>query len=161
MSDNFSSIDHILDSGNRSISVGSAERGQVIVEQPPHQEAPLRELVEHEPDAEVAEVVEVKKDVVDVPPDLQQIGVQSTGTSDFVTEKEVELPLPDEQVYKGLSAPITSALRWFAESCLKILKKAHQTLKVVHGHVVRVATSKKMTVQEAGEMIADEVNPMT
>lgn len=134
---NFSSISHLL-KPVQNISFGHGEKAGPI--EIPHTEAPvtLKEVVEHEPAPEVAGVVQVKKDTVDIPPDLQQMGVQSTGTSDFATEKDVELPISDDQVYTGLKAPITSSIRWLAEMCLKILKHAHKTLKEAHGHIMRV-----------------------
>jgi hypothetical protein len=84
--------------------------------------------------------VELKKEEVELPPPVQELGVKLTGPAAPSPPPAVTatLPLSDDQVVKGLAAPILSSIRWLAEFCLKQLKKAHIGLKKVHGKIVRV-----------------------
>ena len=101
--------------------------------------SPLQEAVEHEiQDDEVKEFVEATPENVSVPADLHQQGVQATQATNFPSYQAVKLPITDEQVVEGLKQPQTSSFRWLAEFAMYLLKKAHITLKTVHGHVERV-----------------------
>ena len=85
--------------------------------------------------------VVVHPDAPDIPLDLAQLGVQPSGpTQAFIPPSlpQVKLPLPDEEVEKGLHEQMTSSLRWLAQWCIRQLQLAHVTLKVVHGKVMRV-----------------------
>lgn len=85
--------------------------------------------------------VVVHPEVPDIPPDLAQLGVQPSGPAQTVIQStlpQVKLPLPDEEVEKGLHEQLTSSLRWLAQWCIRQLHLAHVTLKVVHGKVMRV-----------------------
>lgn len=101
-------------------------------------------------EVEIPEEVErigVKKisDKMDIPPDVTKMGVTPVGpTQPVVTSTalpSVSLPISDDTVYKGLHAQITEAVKWLAWWCLKQLKKAHLTLKNIHGKIVRVKES--------------------
>jgi len=98
----------------------------------------IHEVVEHEPEKTVKPFVTVKKETIDLPPDLKQVGVISTASSKFPGYKQVKLPISDEKVYQGLHSPVTSSLRWLAELCFFILRQAHLKIKNIHGKVVRV-----------------------
>lgn len=101
--------------------------------------SPLQEAVEHSiEDDEVKEFVEERKENVQVSSDLQQAGVEPVQTTQFPAYQSVKLPISDEQVMEGLHQPKSSSFRWLAEFAMYLLKKAHITLKTVHGHVVRV-----------------------
>ena len=106
---------------------------------PPREEQKdIRVVVEHrEVDQEVKPHVQVRPEVVEVPPDLQQMGVQATPTTQFQTQ-QVQSLISDEEIIKGLHQPTTSSFRWLAELALYILKHAHITLKKIHGKIVRV-----------------------
>ena len=73
---------------------------------------------------------------------LKKIGVKNTQDMKPVMEKEVELPISDEKIVSGEHASLTSSLRWLATFCVYILSKAHITLKVIHGKVVRRKQSR-------------------
>lgn len=99
----------------------------------------VKVVVEHKDlDREVQPHVQVREEVMEVPPDLQQMDVQATPTTQFETQRQVETLIPDEEIVKGLHQPVTSSFRWLAELALYILKHAHIILKKVHGHIVRV-----------------------
>ena len=99
----------------------------------------IRIAVEHkELDEEVKPHIQVHEEVVEVPPDLQQMGVQATPTAQVQTHQPFQSLLSDEEIIKGLHQPTTSSFRWLAELALYILKHAHIVLKTVHGKVVRV-----------------------
>jgi len=85
--------------------------------------------------------VKAQKENVEVPPDLKKMGVSSAGpTVPVINTASVKiiLPISDDQIETGLHMQIYSALRWLAEWCIKKLKKAHLTLKIIHGKVMRV-----------------------
>lgn len=87
--------------------------------------------------------VEVVKDTIELPPDVKKLGVTTSGPSAPVTTTvlpQVPLPISDQQVVTGLHAQILSSLRWLAVWCVKKLKKAHITLKQIHGKIVRVVS---------------------
>lgn len=99
----------------------------------------IHEVVEHEiTDEELKPHVEVRKETIKLPPDLQKLGIQSASASSFPGYKPVKLPLSDDRVLLGLRAPLTTSLRWLAEFSLYLLRQAHLTVKVIHGKVVRV-----------------------
>lgn len=98
----------------------------------------LKEVVEHEPSKEVKPFIRVRKETIEVPPDLKKMGIRSSGFSKFSNYKNISLPISDDKVIQGLHAPIYSSLRWLATLALYLLQQAHLTLKVVHGHVIRV-----------------------
>lgn len=98
----------------------------------------LKEVVEHEPKNEVKPYLKVRKETIEIPPDLKKMGVSTLSTPKFANYKNVVLPISDDKVLKGLHAPIYSSLRWLATLAWYLLQQAHLTLKVVHGHVVRV-----------------------
>ncbi|MBI2611367.1 hypothetical protein HYW54_01310 [Candidatus Gottesmanbacteria bacterium] len=97
---------------------------------------------ELQPSKEVKGVgVYAHEEAVKVPPDLQRMGVSPSGPSTPVTttgQAAIVLPISDQQVVSGLHAQVYSALRWLAEWCIRKLKKAHLTLKVIHGKIMRV-----------------------
>lgn len=106
-------------------------------------QAPKEITTEVEVSAEVVQAG-VKKipDVVELPPDIKKLGVSPSGPTSPVTSAvampQVVLPIPDQNVIAGLNAQVTSAFLWLATWCVRKLKKAHITLKVVHGKIVRV-----------------------
>lgn len=105
-------------------------------------ELEIHEVAEHEPAKEVKGFVKHRKEAIDVPPDLKSMGVSASAPTQFTTHTSIKLPISDDKVLQGLHAPITSSLRWLAELCLYILKKAHLTLKNVRGRVRRVVKTQ-------------------
>ncbi len=79
---------------------------------------------------------------VEIPQALQKLGVQPSAQSVPITISPqltpVVLPISDDQVVRGLHLPLLSALRWLSEWCVKQLKRAHMTIKLVHGKIMRV-----------------------
>lgn len=83
--------------------------------------------------------VKQRQEEIRVDVELQNIGVNPTGTSTPVpTTTTVALPITDDQVEKGLHQKIFHSIRWLAEWCIFQLKKVHLTLKVIHGKVRRI-----------------------
>ncbi len=102
----------------------------------------VKEVVEHEiTDEEVKPHVMVRPESINLPPDLKKLGVQSTSSTSFPNYQSVQTPLADDKVLTGLHAPITSSLRWLATLAWYLLQRAHVTLKIVHGKVMRVFKS--------------------
>lgn len=133
---NYTPIDHLLSTG-ATPSLG-VERQEAIVSPKTFENAPMHEIVEHKPEQEVQEFVEHRPDVIEISPDLQSMGVESTGVSQFTTTQSVTLPLSDNAVITGLKAPYSSSLRWLSEFCLYLLRRAHMHLKMIHGRIMRI-----------------------
>lgn len=93
---------------------------------------------EHEPDPEVEQYVNVRKETAEVPPDLKKIGVQASTPQHFIGYQKVQLPISDDEILKGQKKPVTDSLRWLAEFCVYLLKRAHIQLKIAHGKAQRV-----------------------
>ncbi len=103
----------------------------------------IEQAVEHEPSEELALHMEARQEIPKIDQELVDEGVTTTPTTAFPTFEEVKLPLSDEKVAAGLEEPVTSSWRWLAELCMYLLHLAHQTLKTVHGKVMRVAIEAK------------------
>lgn len=97
---------------------------------------------EVQPQKEVLDAgMQVLHENITVPPDLRKMGVMSLGPSAPIPSTSavaIVLPISDPQIVAGLHMQVYSAIRWLAEWCLRQLKKAHTTLKVIHGKVTRV-----------------------
>jgi hypothetical protein len=98
----------------------------------------MHEVVEHEPDPEVKEYVEVRQETPEVPPDMKKLGVQASTPQNFTGYQKVQLPISDDQILQGKKQPITDSIRWLAEFCIFLLKQAHIQLKIAHGKAQRV-----------------------
>lgn len=113
-------------------------------EPPTHHEVThLEQAVEHEASGEVVPFVETRKEIPDISPEVEEQGVTATPTTNFPTFEEVKLPISDEKIVEGLEKPITSSWRWLSELCMYLLHQVHQTLKNIHGKVMRVAISSQ------------------
>jgi hypothetical protein len=138
---NFTSIDDLINkyqSGKDSydkISTGIAKEIEPALSLQEKYE--IKELVEHEPEEEVKLYVQSRRETIKLPPDLKEMGLQDTSSPKFSTYQTVVLPISDDKVYQGLHAPIYSSLRWLATLAMYLLQKAHLTLKVIHGKVIR------------------------
>ncbi len=99
----------------------------------------IQESREQEPDEEVKQYVQVKSETIQLPPDLKQLGLHATPTTNFPTT-QVTLPVSDDKIVEGLHQPVTSSWRWLAVLMVYILKQAHITLKKVHGQITRVVS---------------------
>lgn len=89
-----------------------------------------------------AGVKKTGEDSIELPPDITKLGVTPSGASQAVASTTVQptvnLPIPDEKVFSGLSTNVSYAVHWLSVWCLRKLKKAHLTLRVFHGKIVRV-----------------------
>ena len=99
--------------------------------------------LEIQPQKEVLDAgMRVLQDNIPVPPDLKRMGVSQSGPTASLTPMTpapaIALPITDPQIVAGLHMQIYSAIRWLAEWCIRKLKKAHMTLRVIHGKVTRV-----------------------
>jgi len=106
---------------------------------------PEEELLdEDEPqikDPEVQKYVQIeRKEEPHIDPKLKKAGLSAIDTTTLDPRYKVKLPISDEKIMEGLDKPMTSSYRWLAEFSRYILKKAHLTLKKIHGHVVRIIT---------------------
>jgi len=92
----------------------------------------------HIEDKELEKYFEVTSDEVSIHPDLKKAGLQSIESTSLDPKQRIHLPIPDDKVMDGLEQPISSSYRWLAELSLFMLKRAHLSLKRLHGHVVRI-----------------------
>ncbi|HLL61257.1 MAG TPA: hypothetical protein VK338_06060 [Candidatus Nitrosocosmicus sp.] len=122
----------------QQVSSPSKESAPIINK--PTEVIQMHEVVEHKiEDPEVHPHVEVRPHTVQVPEELQNIGVQQTATpSAFQSVQTITLPISDEKVYKGLHEPVYSSIRWLSEFCVYLLAHAHTSIKSVHGKITRV-----------------------
>ncbi len=133
----------ILDSaGANPISIGVVEHREPIgaahLESPTATEVHTDEEDDKRNQDYIIKHVEVKTDIPIIPADVAAAGVQASPTTSEVTSEVLSLPLPDDQIPADLKKPVSSGLRWLAEICMYMLKKAHLKLKEVHGKVTRV-----------------------
>lgn len=98
----------------------------------------IKEVVEHEPEADVERFVSPRAESIELPPDLKNMGLQAATTTKFPSYKNIKLPLSDDKIVVGLHAPLTSSIRWLATLATYLLAQAHLILKTIHGKVVRV-----------------------
>lgn len=135
---NHTPIHHLINPPN-PVSAGSKE---IEPTPTPTESVELHEIVAHESvPEEVQDYIEVKKDHIELPSEVQEAGVEEiTHTPSFPTYQQVKLPLSDEAVISGLHAPVSSSKRWISEFARYLLWQAHLTLKVIHGKVTRVKT---------------------
>lgn len=151
---NYTPIQHLIDESLQPDTAPQVAQGTVSKEGEPAvlsdaemqknvETAPLQEVVEHTPQAEVKPFVQVRSETIELPPDLKKMGLKPATATSFPSYQSVTLPISDDQVYTGLQAPISSSFRWLAEICLFLLKRAHLTLVSIHGNVVRVVKKSK------------------
>ncbi len=131
-SHNYTPIDFLL-----PIAAPHKEAEPIRTKSEAQQKLEIHEVIEHQPSPEVAPFVDHHKETIDVPPDLKQIGVVSTGQPTVTATSPINIPLTDDKIVSGLHQPITSSLRWFAEFCLYLLKTVHVSLKEIQGKPVR------------------------
>lgn len=102
----------------------------------------IKSEIDISPEVVKAGVKKVGEDSIELPPDVTKLGVNPSGASlpvaSNTSQTSVSLPISDDKVLLGLSAQVTSALRWLSVWCLKKLQKAHLTLRVIHGKIIRV-----------------------
>lgn len=144
MNPNFTSIDFLLNQHPIDpISTGSVEKtepvgGRVIESKPI---AEIQEAAKNEQPSQqnVQDYIQVHSQIPTIPADVAAAGVQVSPSAHDVLQPVLELPLPDDQIPQALKKPVSSGLRWIAEICLYMLRKAHLKLKTIHGKVMRVA----------------------
>lgn len=134
---NFTSIDELVKRSKSPYTPPPTKEMEPSISK--EEQRDIRIIVEHKDlDQEIQPHVQVRQEVIEVPPDLQKMGVQATPTTHFQTQQKVQSLIPDEEIVEGLKQPTTSSFRWLAELALYILKHAHITLKNVHGKIVRI-----------------------
>ena len=136
MANNFTAIDDLI-TKQKTQPVSTPKEAEPIIAEPEYID--IQETVEHEiTDEEVKKHVVIRPETIRLPPDLKKLGVQATSSAQFQNVQNIVTPLADNKVVSGLHAPVSSSLRWLATLAWYILKKAHITLKNIHGHVVRI-----------------------
>ncbi len=136
---NFTPLDvSAYDTQQRAAYVHSSKEAEPILSKR-SEVSHLDEAVEHEVPEEVKPFLNVRRESIKLPPDLETLGIQSSQTPAIPAYQKVILPLPDEKIISGLHAPITSSLRWLATLAMYMLLQAHLTLRIVGGKAVRVA----------------------
>lgn len=99
----------------------------------------FHEIKEEQPTLDASDFLIKKNNTIHLPPDLSALGLKSVDADETPNFERVKLPLSDDKVIQGMHAPISSSLRWLATFATYLLLRAHLTLRVVHGKVVRVA----------------------
>ena len=132
---NYTPIDDLIKKWPQSdiISLPSKEAEPI-----PKKEIEFKEAKEKEIEEEIRPHVVKRQEIINLPPDLKNLGLKPISTTQFPQYQTVKLPISDEKIITGLSAPVSSSLRWLATLALYLLQQAHLSLKVIHGRVVRV-----------------------
>lgn len=100
----------------------------------------IQEVPEFEVPKEVAGHVSKIQEHIEIPPDLKNIGVttpHSHGKVSDALQKDLNLPLTDDQIGQGRKADIKSSFRWLAEWCFKQLLRAGFDLRKEGEHSIR------------------------
>src|SRR3989344_1654230 len=127
---------------NGQASVPSQPTGGFLKEadMPRSSEAMVQEVPEFEIPKEVSNHVAKVQDTIELPPDLKRIGVttpHSHGKVSDALQKDLNLPLTDDQIGQGRKADTKNSVKWLAEWCWKQLLTAGYRLKEVGQHSVR------------------------
>jgi hypothetical protein len=132
---NYTPIDDLIKKWpqNDIISLPSKEAEPIL-----KKEIEFKEAKEKEIEEEIRPHVVKRQEIINLPPDLKNLGLKPISTTQFPQYQTVKLPISDEKIITGLSAPVFSSLRWLATLALYLLQQAHLSLKVVGGRVVRV-----------------------
>lgn len=123
------------------LSASPGSMGGKEAEMPRPNEPGMEEVKEFEVPKEVASHVVKVAEHIEIPPDLKNIGVMqphSHGSVSDALQKQLTLPLSDDQIGTGLTAPADSSFLWLANWCLKQLKMKFFNLKQVGIHFIRV-----------------------
>jgi len=132
---NYTPIDELIKKWqqNEVVSLPSKEAEPI-----PKKEIEFKEVKEKEVEEEARPHLIKREETIKLPPDIQKLGLKPIPTTDFPQYQNIKLPLSDDKIIVGLYAPISSSLRWLATLALYLLQRAHLSLKVIHGRVVRV-----------------------
>ncbi|MDO9028395.1 MAG: hypothetical protein Q7U68_06005 [Candidatus Roizmanbacteria bacterium] len=117
---NYTAIDDLVKNKNSDKISLPKEAEPVAVEK-----FEIKEVVEHKPEEETGPYISPRAETIELPPDLQKLGLQPVQSTKFPSYKNIKLPLSDEKIIVGQKAPITSSLRWLATLALYILGQAH------------------------------------
>lgn len=131
---NYTSINDLVEKNKNSDKISLPKESEPIAAE----KFEIKEVVEHKPEEEIGPYISPRAETIELPQDLQKLGLQPVQSTKFPSYKNIKLPLSDEKIIVGQKAPITSSLRWLATLALYILGQAHLGLKVIHGHVIRV-----------------------
>ena len=145
---NYTPIDHLVKKHKQELAkiktksfYKTQDKGKPKEAEPfmrPKEKYHLQEAVEHQPEEEVEEFVKPRAETIQLPPDLEKIGVVAKNTTNFPVYQNVKLPISDEKVLEYLHKPITTSARWLATLAEYLLAQAHLILKVINGRVTRV-----------------------
>lgn len=131
---NYSSVNYLIKTPD-GVTVSVPKETEPVPTIP--REALTHEVVEPPLSSETVSYVKPTEETITLPEELKKIGVENTSGLKHPSYEEIKLPISDEKVVSGQHAPLTSSFRWLASLCIYILKKAHLTLKIVHGKVIR------------------------
>lgn len=131
---NYTSIDYLLKKPKQPISKPKETEPESLLKEAPN----IKEVIEHKPEAEVRPYLQIRAETIELPPDLKKMGLKVTTSSQFISYQNIKLPISDDKIIIGLHTPVSSSIRWLATLAIYLLKKAHLTLRVIHGKVIRV-----------------------
>lgn len=98
----------------------------------------IQKVVEHEvSDKQVQPHVEVRKDVPEIPPDLQQMGITTNAASQFPAYQKMSLPLDEEKLPVALKSPLSESIRWLGELTLYLIEQSRGTVSTAHKNILK------------------------
>lgn len=121
-----------------------AKEMEPVIQHGPPREIPHEKLEEAPAEKTVSEtekleekeeaVVEVIPEEVEVDEELEEAGVEEvTHSTFFAGSRQIQLPMPIEELEAASHDPFTSGRRWLAEFIKFILKKFHKTIRRIGG----------------------------
>jgi len=132
---NYTPIDDLIKKWQQKAAVSLPSKEAEPI---PKKEIEFKEVKEKEVEEEVRPHIVKREETIKLPPDIEKLGLKPIPTTQFPQYQSIKLPITDEKIITGLSAPVSSSLRWLATLALYLLQQAHLSLKVIHGRVVRV-----------------------
>ena len=136
MKANFTPIHDLVKKHREKASISKTKESEPVV--PVKENYEIKEITEHKVEEEMKPFVQTRSDIIEIPPDLQKMGLQAVTTTQFPSWQTIKTPLSDDKIITGLHAPITSSLRWLAEFARYILFQAHLGLKSIHVKAIRI-----------------------
>lgn len=131
---NYTAIDDLIKKNKKYENISLPKEAEPIAAE----KFEIKEVSEDNLEEEVRPFISPRSETIELPPDLQKLGLQTVPSTQYASYKNIKLPLSDEKIIVGQKAPITSSIRWLSTLALYILGQAHLGLRVVHGHVIRV-----------------------
>lgn len=143
MADNHTNIDHLMEDKKKKKqeSFSYSKESEPLPARTENKSEAKIDFIETEPkieDKEIEKFVKVEKESFELDPKLKKAGLEVVDSTTLDPRHNVKLPISDDKILEGLDQPVNSSWRWLSEIAIFMLRRAHISLKKIHGHIVRV-----------------------